>query len=746
MVERSKDPLLQPLHIRHVEFRNRIMSTSHACGLEEGRYPQQRYQAYHEEKAKGGLALTMFGGSSNVSPDSPNVFGQIYVGDDDVIPHLQAFSSKVHDAGARIMCQITHLGRRGESYSDRVLPTIGPSMVRETLHRSFPKVMDKHDIRRVIAEYADAAWRCKAGGLDGIETLAGGHLIGQFLSPVTNLRTDEYGGSSENRCRFGIQVLDAIRQRVGDDFLLGLRFHVDEGHSEGLDAEQSLEIAQRFEAAGFLDFFNANYGRMDTMVGLAEHNMPGMAAPLAPWLAKAGAFKAAVNLPVFHASRINDLETARYAIESGLLDMVAMTRAHIADPHIVRKLESGQAHRIRPCVGATHCMGGSTRPSCLHNPVTGRETVLSHKIVRLSPQQKARRVVVVGGGPAGLEAARIASERGHSVTLLEAGAQLGGQVQLALKASWRGDLAGVIDWRVAELESLGTDIRLNCFADKETVLDLGPDVVVIATGGVPDTGWIEGEALITTAWDVLSGQVPAAESAIVYDGTGRHVAPTVAEKMISADSKVEMICIDDHFGMELAYAEQTIWRKRCYEIDLPITFNHRLLSVKRESNQLQVTFKNELTGELAIRTTDQIVVEHGTTPADDLFLELQSLAINQGVTDINAWLNANPQPSGHPRIAISGHPEINQDEPEVSGNRPIISGHPENDQVGMETSGHVQIDQAERQSSGHAVSDNGEPKDAPASSSIHLYRIGDAISSRNVHTAILDAHRLMAKL
>lgn len=678
----NRDPLLQPLRIRHVEFRNRIMSTSHACGLQNSEgYPGDVYQAYHTEKAKGGLALSMFGGSSNVAPDSPNVFGQLYVGNDGVIPYLQDFSNKVHDAGAKIMCQITHLGRRGESYADRVLPTIAPSMVRETLHRSFPKAMDKHDIKRVVNEFAEAAWRCKMGGLDGIETLAGAHLIGQFISPVTNHRTDNYGGSLENRCRFGLQVLEAIRKRVGDNFLIGLRFHINEAHAEGLNAEQSLEIAHHFEKAGVLDFFNANYGRMDTYISLAEHNMPGMASPLAPWLALAGDFKQAVSLPVFHAARITDLATARYSIESGLLDMVAMTRAHIADPHLVNKLTAGQEHRIRPCVGATHCMGSSTRPSCLHNPVTGRETVLSQTVRPLKPQELKHRIVIVGGGPAGLEAARIASSRGHQVTLLEAESSLGGQVQLALKASWRQDLSGIVDWRVSELQELNVDIRLNCYADIQQVLNLKPTVVVIATGGIPDTQWIKGEEHITTAWDILSGQVPAAETALVYDGTGRHVAATAAETLLGKGSEVELVSIDDHFGMELVYSEQTVWRKRCYELALPMTFNLRLVSVEQCNNRLKVLFNNELTNEVVCKMTDQLVVEHGTTPADDLYLQLQPLALNEGVTDLDAFVKGSAQPFSN-------------------------------------------------------GGDNG----------FVLYRIGDAVSSRNIHTAILDANRLMASM
>ena len=210
---RRADPLLSPLSIRHLTLKNRIMSTSHACGLEEGGMPTERYQLYHEEKAKGGLALTMFGGSSNVAPDSPNIFRQLNVGVDEVIPWLQTFSDRIHAHGAALMCQITHLGRRGEPYATNWLPTIAPSPIRETLHRSFPKEMDEHDIRRVVKAYGAAAKRCKEGGLDGIETLAGGHLIGQFLSPSMNRRADKYGGPVENRCRFGLMVYEEMRRR-----------------------------------------------------------------------------------------------------------------------------------------------------------------------------------------------------------------------------------------------------------------------------------------------------------------------------------------------------------------------------------------------------------------------------------------------------------------------------------------------------------------------------------------------------
>lgn len=672
----SKDPLLSPFRIKSVVFKNRIMSTSHACGLHDGHMPGERYQSYHEEKAKGGIALTMFGGSSNVAPDSPSIFEQLDVGDDRIIPYLRQFSERIHAHGATLMCQITHLGRRGDPWAGEWLPVIGPSLSRETLHRGFAKEMDRHDIDRVIKAYGQAARRCMEGGLDGIETLASSHLIGQFLSPLTNHRTDDFGGSLENRCRFGLMVYEEMRRQAGDDFITGLRFVVDEG-KEGLGFEECVSAAKIFENAGTVDFFNAVYGRMDTERALADENMPGMASPIAPWLSSVGAFKAEVNLPVFHAARISDIATARHAIRDGLLDMVAMTRAHIADPHIVAKLKAGQEDRIRPCVGATHCMTAQ-RPKCIHNAATGRETKLSHTINMSTDGSK--RVVVVGGGPAGLEAARVLAGRGYQVVLFEAANDLGGQVLLAARASWRRDLIGLVDWRVSELERAGVDIRTNIFAEASDIIAENPDIVVVATGGIPYLEWLEGAELCSSIWDVVAGAQPVMGDVLIYDGTGRHPAPQAAEYCAAAGADVTLITVDGTLAAELTYSERVSWKRRCYELGLKIIPDHQLVRVEKEGNQFAASFVNELTQEEVIHTASQIMVEHGTTPLDDVYHELRKYSINDGVTNVDALVSMQSQPL-------------------------------------------------------RAKSDRFE-----------LYRVGDAVSSRNIPSAVYDSLRLCTVL
>ena len=670
----TSDPLLRPFRLKHLTLKNRIMSTSHACGLADGGMPSERYQRYHEAKARGGVALTMFGGSSNVSPDSDWHLPQINLYDERVVAHFQRFSRRIHAHGAALMCQISHVGGRAEAYAGAALAPIGPSPVRETLHRAFAREMDEHDIARVVADYAEAAARCKEGELDGIETFAGAHLIGQFLSPATNRRTDRYGGSVENRCRFGLMVHEAIRKRVGDEFVVGIRFVIDEAAENRISFEEALQMAAIFEASGTIDFFNAIYGRIDTQVSLAVDCMPGMASPEAPFLARAGAFKQAVELPVFHATRITSLETARHAIRAGLLDMVAMTRAHIADPNLVAKLARGDEAQVRPCVGATHCMS-ELRPTCLHNPSTGHERELPHDI---APAAERRRILVAGGGPAGLEAARVCAERGHAVRLCEESDRLGGQVLLAAQASWRSELSGIVEWRIRELKRLGVDLGLNCRVEPQSIEE-DVDVVIVATGGVPDLDWIDGAEHCTSAWDVLGGNGSAGGTAIVYDGTGRHAALTAAETIRLAGGEVAFFGLDGHLAMEMSYAEQVIWRRRTYELGIEPKLDRRLERVVRAGNRLRVTFRNELTGEAEEHETSRIVVEHGTRPADALFRGLVRRSANGGVVDQRALLAGAPQP--------------------------------ETDTNGFQ-----------------------------------LFRIGDAVSSRNIYAAVLDAFRLCRTL
>jgi len=672
----TRDPLLQPLTIGHVTFRNRIMSTSHACGLEEGGMPTEAYRAYHLEKARGGLALSMFGGSSNVDIDSPNIFRQLDVGTDAIIPHLQRFSEAMHAEGAALMCQISHLGRRGDPYAGAWVTTMAPSPLRETLHRAIPKEMDRHDIDRAVRAYAEAARRCREGGLDGIETLAGGHLIGQFLSPRTNRRTDAFGGSLENRLRFALMVHEAIREAAGGRFLVGIRFVVDEGPEGELDAEEAIRAAQMLCDAGAVDFFNAIYGSMDTTRALAEENMPGMGLPIAPWVRAVGRFRAEVGLPVFHAARLADVASARFAVAEGHVDMAGMTRAQIADPHLVAKIAAGEEERIRPCIGASHCQG-PYRPACLHNPVTGRETFLHHSIPRTDGPP--RRVAVIGAGPAGLEAARVSALRGHEVTVHEAAPVVGGQVVLGATGGWRRDLAGVIDWRAAELDRLGVPVHLNRYMEADEIAALGADVVILATGGLPQIDLAEGGDLALSAWDIVSGQVPVGAEVLVYDGTGRHPAPLAAEAAVLAGAKVHFVSIDAVLAEELTYSERLRWKQRFLGHGLRVLPETRLIGVSKPGNRLEARLINEVSREITTITVDQVIVEQGTIPAGDLFDTLRGSARNDGVTDLHALAAARPQPRA----------------------------------------------------------------EGPG---FELHQIGDAVSSRNIHAALLDALRLCTPL
>lgn len=651
----SLDPLLDPFQIGKVKFANRIFSSSHAPGYNTDGTPSERYIAYHEEKARGEIGLTMIGGSSNVSVDSASLWGQLNFGQDQIIDPLSEMTERIHSYGTAIMCQLTHMGRRNVSNDGDWLPTIAPSSIREPMHRGWPKEMDTDDIRRVVSDFAAAAKRAELAGLDGIELCATSHLIDQFWTPLVNKRTDEYGGSIDNRLRFTFEVLEAIREIVGEDFLLGIRMIANEDQIGGLSTEESKEIAQKIAESNFLDFLNIASSSLATEAGLSKA-IPPSGTPLAPYLSLAASIKDTVDIPILHATRVTDISSARYALESGSVDLIGMTRAHMADPHIVKKIKEGKEERIRTCVGASMCINRLHQgldAACIQNPSTGRETFVPQLITKT--KNDFLKVVVVGAGPGGLESARACAERGHEVVLLEAQNQVGGQVVLASRASERqSELSGITQWLGSEIRHLNVDLRLNTVAELEQVISEEPDVVIVATGGWPEKPPLRsGGELVSTTADVLSGEIKVPDNVLIFDDHGSERALSVAEYLHSRGANhIEIVTPDRLIGHDLSATTGPAYLKMLYGIGVKLTTDHRLVEVKREESNFCATFQNEHTAVEIHRLIDLVVVEHGSSPNDELFQELRQHSVNEGVTDLEALRLGNPQPKPKEGFAL----------------------------------------------------------------------------------------------
>lgn len=677
----SNDPLLQPYQLKHLTLKNRIMTTSHEPAYPEDGMPKDRYRAYHEERAKGGVALAMTAGSAVVSKDSPPSFNNILAYKDEVVPWIRNLTDACHLHGCAVMIQLTHLGRRTGWNKGDWLPSVSSSRHREPAHRAFPKLIEDWDIERITTDFADAAERMKAGGMDGIELEVYGHLLDQFWSPLTNNLDGPYGAYTlDTRMRFPLEVLSAIRDRVGDEFIIGFRYTADETHTGGISAEEGLEISRRLKATGQLDFLNVIRGRIHTDPAMTDViPVQGMAS--APHLDFAGEVRKTIGMPTFHAARIPDVATARHAVAAGLLDMVGMTRAHMADPHIVNKIIEGREDDIRPCVGATYCLDRIYQAAdalCIHNAATGRERTMPHTI---APAETPRKVVIVGAGPAGLEAARVAAERGHEVVVYEAQPDPGGQLRLAAQSPRRREMLSIIDWRMSQCAARNVVFHFNTWAEADDVTALNPDIVLIATGGLPNTELFEtgkdADHVIST-WDIIAGDVKPAENILIYDESGDHPALQSAEVAAKAGARVEVMTPDRVFAPDIMAMNLVPYMRSLEDKEVTFTVTRRLLEVERTGNTLTATIGTDYSDHTYRAEYDQVVVNYGTLPMDDLYHELKPHSSNLGMVDHDALIAGIPQ-------SVCRNPD----------------------------------------------------------GAFQLFRIGDAVSARNTHAAIYDALRLV---
>jgi len=455
----------------------------------------------------------------------------------------------------------------------------------------------------------------------------------------------------------------------------------DESNEDGLTPTDGVEVARLLGRTGLVDFLNVNGKWGGDADGLSKA-IPGMAYPGAPFIELARRVKEASGVPTLQSARITDLATADHAIANGCMDMVGMTRSHMADPHIVAKLLRGDEQRIRPCVGAGYCIDRVTTgydTACVHNAATGRERQLSHSIAKAPVK---RRVVVISGGPAGLEASRVSAARGHDVVLFEAGPRLGGQLLLAAKASWRKDMIAIARWLESEVGILGVEVHLNRMATAADVLALNPDVVIVATGGVPTVDIAgPGRELAISTWDVLSGQAVPGERILIFDDAGGHAAISTADALADGTRSIELVSRDRHVAQAVGVQNFPVYLRNLYRKGVRMTPDHRLMRIERNGNAFVAHLRNEYSREEVLREVDQVIVEQGTVPADEVFHDLVTHSRNLGDVDLDALVEVRPQP------ASTNH--------------------------------------------------NG---------TYELYRVGDALAGRDLHAAILDSLRLCSAL
>jgi N,N-dimethylglycine/sarcosine dehydrogenase len=618
----SEFPLLfSPQKIGRREVKNRIVSSPHATGFDDGGVLNDREVRYHERKAAGGAGLIMTFGSASVYQESSASYGSVSLWNPENEPFFRDLAERVHAHNALIMSQATHMGRRGNS-AESGRPLQAPSAVPEGVHREIPHVLRTDEIKPIVDAFAEAAARLERCGWDGMEiTSFGGHLIEQFWSPVINKRTDRYGGDLTGPMRFSVEVIEAVAEAVSDEFVVGFRITGDPlTDAVGLTPDDMHEIATRLGELGRIDLFNVSGGTGATYTSQAA-TVPGDTFARGCYNPLARRMKEHLSVPVLVAGRILDPDQAEEALAAGDCDLVAMTRAIIADPDMPRRAQQGEVTRIRPCIAINEgCIGRlySGMPIvCAVNP-----TIADDSLDEFRPAENRRRVVVVGGGPAGMETARVTAERGHKVTLLERAQRLGGQTASAAAAPERPHYGRHVEWLERELTRLGVDVRLETEATVDSVLDLNPDAVILATGSravIPsEAEGVEGRC--ATDVEVLDGSVAIEPDArvLVYDREGKYRGGSIANFVAEAGaSRVELVTPLFAVCEDLDEVQKPATFRRLAKNDVVLSPN-QLLAGQRDGHLL---LSDEWSGRKRVVEEADLIVFVGYQAAEDTLFE-----------------------------------------------------------------------------------------------------------------------------